>query len=180
MISLTFSSLFLYSQDSTITLSKFEKFTSQTGRMFKTETKEVGKIKDILIAKVKTTDVETGESLEAIRIHQNKTMLMTTYTFGVLYIDKEEIDGVVKSLGFYLNQMKTGKPKYEPRFSYVTSNDVEVNCFYSEGVSGGWAVNLNKNYHYTRATVAGSVILLKNKDIDDFVDLMGKAKDAVL
>lgn len=165
-----------YSQDSSRLLSKYEKFSSETGVMYKTETKDVTKIKDITISIVRTTNLENNQSVMALQIFQKNMMMFTPISLGILYIDLDEIEGVSKALNFYKEQIQKGKPQYQPYFSYLTSNDIQVNCSYFEGSFGGWSVVLSQRYHYLKTTISGSVITIKNKDIDDLADAILRAK----
>jgi hypothetical protein len=181
ILCISFFSIICRAQDSTISLSKFEKFSSQTGVMLKNETKYIGKIRDIKVYKVRTTDLETNQSLSAVKIDQRKSALMTIVSTGLLYIDIDELDGVSKSLQFYLKEIKNSKPKYEPFYLYTTSNDVQVHCYYEDVPNfSGWFVGLSKQYHYSKETIPNTRISLKNKDIDDFVELITSAKSAEL
>jgi hypothetical protein len=160
-------------QDSTIALSKFEMFSNQAGKMFKNESQSIGKTVGTSIFKERTTDLATGETHSAIKIRQNKYSHYST-----LYIDVDELDGVSKALDYYIQQMKKGKPNYAPVFYYTTSNDVVVSCSYDEGglLGGGWDVNVHKIFHNTRYPVASSYVYLKNRELDDFIETIQKAK----
>jgi hypothetical protein len=178
LISSFLFSSFCFSQDSTIVLSKYEKFFSETGKMYKTETKEIGKVKDITISLVKTTEVSSGQSISAIQIFQKNMMMFTPISLGVLHVDIDEIEGVARALKYYQEEIKKGKPQYQSSYYYLTSNDIQVSCSYFEGSFGGWFVSLSQRYHYIKTTVSGSLITIKNKDIDDLVELIEKSKDS--
>src|SRR5687767_1532000 len=71
--------------DSTVSLSKFEAFTSRSGTMIKSEEFEVSSQKEYKLLISKTTDVESAVSLKAVQIHQTKNMfLIGQFTSGVL------------------------------------------------------------------------------------------------
>jgi hypothetical protein len=106
-------SLFSLSQDSAVIQSKFERFSSSTGKMYKWETIEIGNIRDIKVSISKVIDVETGQSEKAILISQIKSMMFTVISAGVLTIDMQEIDGVAKALGLLPDSYK-GKQTEKP------------------------------------------------------------------
>ncbi|MEO8174246.1 MAG: hypothetical protein ABI581_14225, partial [Sediminibacterium sp.] len=99
--------------------------------------------------------------------------------FGSLYIDYDEVDAVQKALNFYLTEVKTKKPKNDPRYLFTTTNNVMVSCSYLSVIFGsGWYVSLSQKYEYLPGTVPNSTITVKNKDIDDLVEAINKAKQS--
>jgi hypothetical protein len=180
LIIITIISTSAFCQDSAVTLSKFENFTSAVGKMYKYETIEIGNIRDIKISISKVTDIASSLSVKAIRVTQNKSMLGSVYSYGILTIDMEEAEGVYKALEYYLKVVKE-KPKYLPGYYYFTTNDIVASCTLVEGPYGsGWYVGLSQRYHYLKTLVPNSSISVKNKDIDDLVDLIKKAKETEL
>lgn len=150
------------SQDSTLSLSKFEEFYGKTGIMTRTDQGKIGEILDLNVYLSRVTDLSTGDTLKAVNIVQNSSIFLSSINFGLLYIDFDEIPGVIKALEYYIQQIQQGKPKHNPYYEFVTSNDVLVGCSYNDaGLYSGWNVALSKRYKYFRATVPSSKKLFK-------------------
>ena len=174
LASLLFSA-FSYGQDSTIALSKYEKFSAGTGHMYKEETIDIGKVRTTWIAVSKATDMENAASVRTIKVIQNNPETGKC----TIYIDMDEADGLCKALEYYLVVMKD-KPKYLPVYSYSTSNDVVAICNLNQGPYGqGWHVYLAQFYQGRRSRVLGSAIELRVKDVDDLIAFIKKAKETV-
>jgi hypothetical protein len=167
----------LFSQDSAILQSKFERFSSSTGKMYKYETEEMGGTKEIKISVSKVTDMEKALSEKAILISQTKSILFTPYITGILTVDIEEIDGLLKALDYYKTEIKGTKPKNDLLYIYVTSNDIVLSCSYTESFNTGWTLIIYQRYHYLKTGIPYTNVVIKNKDIDDFATLLIKAKN---
>ncbi len=165
--------------DSVRVLSKFEKFYTQKGSMVKIESNKLGSVSDIEISLQRVSSMENGKYVMALVLTQTRTALFSYVGFGSLYIDFDEIEAVQKALNFYLQEVKTKKPKNDPRYLFTTTNNVMVSCSYVPGAFGsGWYVSLSQKYEYTQSTAANSTITVKNKDIDDMVEAINKAKQS--
>lgn len=165
-----------YSQDSTKTLSKYERFSAVTGTLFKTETKEIKKVKELTVSLVKTTHLGSGQSVSAVQIFQKTTSVFAAGNLGTVYIDTDELEGVINALKYCLGQIKKGKPQNQLAFSYATANNVQISCAYSEGGSvEGWFIGLSQRY-----AKGGGMLTLRNKDIDDFAEAIINAKTTAL
>ncbi|HYH13591.1 MAG TPA: hypothetical protein VD794_00130, partial [Flavisolibacter sp.] len=131
-------------QDSSIALSKIEVFSSRPGRLIKTEIKELGVVSAVAVAKVKAVDVASGESFSAIKIYGNWSEPIPTVSSKAVYIDLEELDGVINALSYFLEEAQKAKPVNNHYYSYVTPGDVEFSCFYSGSGFGFWDFNIGR------------------------------------
>lgn len=171
-----YTTIHAYSQDSTLTLSKFEKFYTGTGKMTRTDHGKVGDIRDITVSLHRITDLESGDTSKAVSVHQGPAPVYSAIVLGNLYVDLDEIPGVIKALEFYRSEIKKGKPKYQPYFVYVTTNDIVVSCSYAEmGMFSGWSVSMSRRYTYSKVYVPGSGVTVRNKDIDDLANLLNES-----
>lgn len=74
LISLTVSKTYAQARgDSSLELSKFEKFKSRTGKMFRTDHGHVGETKRLSVDIHRVIDLENGDSSKAIVIKQINT-----------------------------------------------------------------------------------------------------------
>ena len=149
-------------------------------KIYKYETIDIGKVGDIKVSISRVTDIESGKSARAILVSQLKVPLLGAINVGSLIIDLEEVDKVITALDFYMVEIKKGKPKHSPLFEYVTSNVVFVSCSFAAGAFGMWYITLHKQYHYLKSEIGGSTVKLKNKEIDNFIEMVKKAKQAEL
>ena len=165
-----FVTTFSIAQDSILSTSKFEEFYSKTGTMYKRESLELGKIRAIMISAVRITNLETNDFAEAIQISQS-----TLNNSGVITIDKEEISGINKAFVFYFEQIKKGKPKIATSYFYYTNNNVAISATYTPNMNNVWSISIYKRYKYINATVDGSEIFFRGKEIDDFIEMFRMA-----
>lgn len=164
-------------QDSTIALSKFEQFTSETGTMYKRETLEMGSVKNIHVYATRVSEVGNSTYAKAIRVIQSITQSDVNNVTASLTIDLDETEGIYKALEYYLTVIKN-KVQYSPAYFYITKNDVVASCnFIVEKYTADWSVSLSQRYHSLKSVVPGSSITVKNKDIDNLVELIRKAKE---
>lgn len=167
---------FVHGQDSLRTLSKYEKF-SVPGKLYKIETKDIRKVKDITVSLVRTTEIESKKSITAIQLYQRNTSVFSSNDLGAIYIDMDDLQGVSDALKYYQTQIKGGRPQNQSYFIYSTSNGVLINCTYLEGNSPGWSVSLGHRYPSSKNTMGGSAVL-KNREIDEMAQALQEAKSA--
>ncbi|MEP6584127.1 MAG: hypothetical protein ABJA90_07660, partial [Ginsengibacter sp.] len=162
-------------QDSTISLSKFETFSSQPLKILKIETKEIGSVGSWMVTKLKTTDAATGINVSAVKIDQkffnNVPEIVNPTT---LYIDIEGLDSVINALDYFIKEQNIQKPEGYLEYSYFTSADVKVSCYYA----GNWRFEISKVYQKLRSPVAGSVITFNKKRITELVELLRQSEIA--
>lgn len=176
LLLIAMTSIFANAQDSTLSKSKYEKFTSRTGVMLKMETIPAGEAKDYRIDIFKSTDIQTGETLKAIFMKQEKNMfLVGKYTTHLLIIDWEEAGDFLKALKFQKELLET-KPQNDVTYSYSTKNGVvAVASFNKSGMFEGWNIAFSRVYEYSRLTIDGSTVTLKNKDLAVIIRLFEEA-----
>lgn len=164
-------------QDSTISLSKFETFSSQPLKILKIEIKEIGSVGQWMVTKLKTTDAATGISVSAVKIDKNFFNIVPEIVNPTtLYIDIEDLDSVISALDYFIKEQNIQKPAGYPEYSYFTSTDVKVSCYYA----GSWRFELSKVYQKLRTPVAGSVITFNKKRITELVELLRQSEIAKL
>jgi len=165
----------LKAQDSTIR-SKYENFVSKSGQMIKTTWQDVDKVKDTKITLITSTDVEKGNIVKALYLSQNKSFLLSPISSGSLYIDFDELPEFIKALKYLNQQINNEKPSNLTTFSYSTINGVTATASYStESFMKGWSFGLSQVYKYSRASMAGSNIILKGKEIDSLIEAIEKS-----
>src|SRR5688572_29419453 len=168
LLTFLLSSCILRGQDSTIQKSKFEVFTSNTGRMIKTEIFEGGSQKDYRVNVIKATDLESNASALALEIFEPKyNLLVGTYRSSVLYIDWDEVPGFLKALKLQLPLLDT-KPSNDVVYRYATSNGVITTCSFNTikiGPSSGWHMSFSRVYKYIRMEVDNSAVIIKKKEL---------------
>ena len=164
-------------QDGGRILSNYEKFSTPTGKIYKTETKEIRKAKDVTVSLVRTTDIESKKSITAILVYQKSISTLYPGELGAAYIDIDEVAGVADALKYYQSQVKTVKSQDQNSFTYSTTNKVQFSCFYVEGGSTpGWSVSISQPFHPKNS--AGGLTTLKGKDIEDLAEALAAAKSA--
>src|SRR5215217_5324743 len=110
-----------FAQDSTIALSDFEKFSSQGGRVLKTEFKRVGVIGTYMVAKARTTDPVSGHSAIAVIIDYDRSSIAALVNPKSLYIDLDDVDSVAFALTYFIKELDQQQPDDDLRYSYISS-----------------------------------------------------------
>jgi hypothetical protein len=174
LLLITFCSIFPLAgicQDSTITLSSFEIFSSQSRKMLKTEVREVGEVGNILVSKLKTTDIMSQSSVYAISIgyHNN----------NMIYIDIEDLDSVITAMTYFMEKVNEIKPDGTLHFGYITKGDVEVSFDYAKW-SGTWRFSIGKVYKVLRTGVLNTNISFNRRRVSELISLLNQAKTVVL
>jgi hypothetical protein len=168
-----------FSQDSTITLSHFEQFSSQNGRLLKTESKLIGEIGGLMISTIKSIDANTGQQAAAIMIGTDNDFLPSLVHTRLLYIDSSEVDSVIQALSYFIAEEGKQKPGSNVRYSYITATDVEIASFYSS-TFGNWRLRIGKLYQKLRTPVTGGNIVLNKRRVTDLVEILKQAKSTIL
>jgi hypothetical protein len=165
-------------QDSTLSRSKYELFALKAGVLYLNEEVPAGSIKKIQLVARRLTNVETKESVKAIVISEKLGSFFGPLTYGDLYVDFEDLDAVIKTLTLYKEIIKEKQPKNKPTYTFSSNNDVSITCTWSDGTYlNEWQVLMSRRYKYSKALIMGSVIGLRNKDLDEIIGLLTTAKD---
>lgn len=161
-------------QDSTITLSQFEVFSSQPNKILKTEIKEVGSFGWHTMNLFKTTDLTSGSSAYAIRMGKFSDWgIPPLVDPTVIYIDFSDVDTVIHVLEQF--RMEAEKPKpTSVHFSYITSNDIKLSYAYDR-LGNMWHFTMNKVYKSLRTSVPHTAISFNKKRFPEFIELLKKA-----
>lgn len=176
LLSLIFFSVKTFAQDSTIILSDFEKFSSQNGKVLKTEFKRIGIAGSYMVAKVKTTDIFSGQSASAIIIDYDRSNIQSLINPKTLYIDVKDVDSIAFALTYFIKELEKQDPTTYLQYSFISSKDVQVSCRY-HSFSNNWQFEIDKIYRYLRTHVAGSSINFNKKRAAELADLLIRAKD---
>jgi hypothetical protein len=166
------------SQDSTITLSKFEIFTSQPNKLMKTEIRETVSIGSTLLSRVKATDLTSGENASAIKISTERTSDMTPINTKAVYIELNDLESIISALTYFSREVNQPKPETNAYYSFITSNDVAFTCSYSYSGFGFWNIEIGRIYPKLRTPVAASTYSFSKRRIDELIKLMSFLKQA--
>jgi len=150
-------------QDSTIAYSKFEIFTSQAGKLLKTELKEAGNFGPRPVTVFKTTDIMSGISAYAVRLGYMNAVDMPILIYPkALYLDFDELDSVINVLTYFLTETEKPKPTNNLQLSYTTANDIVFFCSYDK-IYNSWGFDIGKVYKHLRTYIPGTSITYHNK-----------------
>ncbi|MCW3115694.1 MAG: hypothetical protein JWR18_4090 [Segetibacter sp.] len=171
LISLAFLS---NAQDSTIALSKFEKIATTAGNFYRIEERILGSVKTHTVTVVKIRNVISNESLSVVRLSPERANAYSTpiVSNSNFYIEKEDIQPLLKSLEYYNDLLKKQDVLSGAYFSYITSTDVRFLCKYEEGVFSNSYLSVSKLYQSLRTPVQFSTIRFSKKDIERLIDLL--------
>jgi hypothetical protein len=165
----------IYSQDSTITLSQFEQFTSQPNRIIKKEIRTIGAFGWRNINVFKATDMTTDSSIYSIRMNYfNNDGLYNSIRSYNTYIDFEELDTIIDVLSKFLSVAKDVKPAQATQYVYITANDIEFAAYYDVS-NESWQYTMSKLYKYLRTHVPETMEQFNSKRFGTFVKLLKEA-----
>lgn len=167
-----------FSQDSSIALSRFEQFSSRSGVPLKRESKSVGTVRGIRVYKVRTTDLSTGDRVQAINLtpiafsDEQEPLIR----IGKLYIDMEDTASLLQALQTFSNEIKKGNISLiDFTLSYTTSNDVRFYVRYDHTSISPWDLMVGQQFRNLRSLVPGSVTSVGRREIDDLIFLIRTA-----
>lgn len=165
------------SQDSTLTLSQFELFTSQPNKLLKTEIREIGNVGWTNINLFKTTDLLSGSSAYAIRAgNYNNGYMPALIAPSALYIDLGTLDTVIAVLDQIMSEADKPKSASDVQFTYTTSNDIVFTGSFDRA-SNYWNYEIGKVYKNLRTYVPGTTLTLTKKRFTELVSVLKKARD---
>lgn len=159
-------------QDSLITFSKFQEFSSRKGALLKTELQHFGSVKSVHIAKVKTTDVASNIAFSAIRMAPYGTNSESITRKGNFYIDMEDVDSVLQALHYFLAETKKPKPSTDFTFTYSTSNDIQFSCSFNQNNLFSWSMEVSQLYPHYKSIVPGATYSFNKRDIENLIGLI--------
>ncbi len=174
-----FATINLFAQDSTVSLSKYEQFLSNSGRMIKTELFDIDGNKSYKIQINKSTDLQNGSFVKAVTITQQKNFfLIGNVSTGVLYIDWDEFPEYLKGVKFIQSQLDS-KPERATTYQYSTINGVTASAiFQTEVQPKGWSIYFGQVYKYSRQFRYSFFLPLK--DISDLVKMLESVEKTTL
>jgi hypothetical protein len=173
-------SMTCHAQDSSnITLSKYEKFVSASGKLIKIVTLDVDKVASAKITVATATDIQAGTHYQSVNLLQVKGGFLIPGNIGSITIDMDELPDFINALKYIQGQVEGKKPSNETSFIYSTTNGVIISStYYTSGfMMKGWNVSFSQVYKYSRVPISTSTIVLKNKEITDMEDALRKASN---
>jgi hypothetical protein len=148
-------------------------FTTQPGKILKTEIREIGTVGNIVVAKLKTTDVGSQSSIYAIRIDDN--YFNSIITPATLYIDIEELDSVITAMTYFMEEANRLKPDVSLHLSYITKADIAVSCDYTKWSENG-RFSIGRIYKVLRSAVPNTSISFNRRRVPELIALLNKSK----
>jgi hypothetical protein len=160
-------------------LSNYEEFISRTGTIIKTEELLLGKVHQLQIKYFKSTDLSDNSFAESVYILGPGT---TFWTFGgSLWIDKHELPGIIKAFEFYKAQIEKSKPANIESYYYSTKNRIVATSYYEpRAIIRGWYLSIYQRYKYIPDIIPEKKFELKEKDVDDIIEILKKSLEVKL
>lgn len=118
--------------------SKAQEFSSSSGKLIEKEWSRIGDIKGMKISAVRYRDLITSNSVSAMRIEMEVKDKYTTDT-KIAEVDKDEIDGLLKSLDIIKREVSTTKRDRYTEIVFTSRTGFQAGCYY-EDQKGAWTV----------------------------------------
>jgi len=118
--------------------SKAQEFSSSSGKLIEKEWARLGAIKDMKVSAVRYRDLITANSVSAMRIEMDVKDKYTTDT-KIAEVDKDEIDGLLKSLDIIKREVSTTKRERYTEIVFTSRTGFQAGCYY-EDQKGVWSV----------------------------------------
>jgi hypothetical protein len=164
------------SQDSTITLSQFEKFIGHTATYTKTTFSTVGEFGSYKILKLVATEISTGKRSMALKLGSIFEGPFSHLIDAMsIYIDSAELDPVISTLEAFLIEVEKEHLTNDQVLNYTTLNDIHFTCYY-ERFNNRWSFSMNKIYQKLRTHVPGTYVSINKKRMKEFLSLLKQAK----
>lgn len=161
--------LLTFAQTSTTSneLSNAERFSSKAGTLIQKEFVELGSVKNTEISVVHYTDLNTLDSISAVRF---KYVVSTSYSTDtkIAILDSDEIEGLITSIKMMKDRVFTTNPTNYTEIIYKSRGGFEAGCFSSKK---GWSTYLKLERFDSK-----SYVFLKNEDFTELLSLLEEAK----
>jgi len=164
LISLLLLSTIVFSQEKKI-LSNTEIFSAKCGTLIEKQFIEIGECKSIKINVLKVKDLNDGTTFSAIRL-EYESVDRYTKTSKISILDKDEIDGLIKSIKNLNSVFKTNRDTYT-EITFKSRTGFECGAFYTKK----W-----KTYVKLEKYDSDSMVFLSTDDILNFLSLIEQAK----
>ncbi len=148
--------------------SKAQEFSSGSGKLIEKEWSRIGEVKEMKISAVRYRDLITTNSVSAMRFEMEVKGKYTADT-KIAEVDKDEIDGLQKSLEIIKKEITTTKRERYTEIVFTSRTGFQAGCYY-EDQRGTWSVFV-KIERFDK----DSYIFMSPEDLDSLILLVNQA-----
>ena len=159
-------------QDSTISLSKFQVFSTQSGKLFKTFQQSIGYLNTMTVDLLETRDLQSGETRKAIRLSSDQAVETRFTERNALYIDMEDLPALIMALDTFAKEISSGHNDERQKYHFITSNDIRFSLSYQDGLFSAWHFEINQQYRYLQNTRPGYGFYLGKRNLEDLLSIL--------
>ena len=163
-------------QDSTITLSKFEEFSTAKGRLLKIELVSIGGMGTLNSEYLSATDLNTRETRTAVRFRYGWRPTSGLIEKDWVYIDREDLPVLLTALDTIKKELAVASLPTQQSFSIVTSNDIRISLRYDEGIlSSGWAIYISQLFKHLRSEIPWKTFRINTRYLEALQEIVTKS-----
>jgi hypothetical protein len=137
----------------------------QPGSFVNIVTDTIGSTQGINVGVITATDLNSGKKQRSVCFVAGTSFTAIFFSTSNTQIDIEDLNSFVNALEKMKNIADTKMPVALQRYQYVASNLTVLNMENRFGNKSKWDITIYKRYKYFDATVPGTVLQIRGKDI---------------
>ena len=165
------------SQDSSITLSRFEAFVAQPEINIKVVAAPLSELSFYKLSKLVATDLASGRRSTALKLQSKReNFILPLVEAKGIYIDSAEVNIVIHTLEGFLSETEKEAPMHEVIFRYRTGSDLQLSCYYEKLYEGRWVFEIDKVYQKIHSSIPGTQFSFNKKRMKEFLGVLKLAQ----
>lgn len=165
-----------YAQDSLVSLSRFEQWGKQPGKMLATELQLVGTINLTEFYVITRSDLQSASQQKAVLIKHMTNRLTDVADVRTLYIAPDDLPGVIRFLDSMVVRAGKEIAPGERLFTYVTNDNLQLGLYQREGVTD---LYLGRLLLEQKTVFMPSVFSFNRRRVADVLSLLRQSADVM-
>lgn len=165
--------------DSSYGHSRFQQFLMEPGRMAHIGTYRIGVLTSVEVGSLTATDLHTGEKKRAVCFLPGSLFNNGAFSSNNTQLDVDELTPFISMLDTVNKINFSNKLKGLLEFRYVSSGLTEIVAANRPNNLRHWEVSIYRRYKQFQAPVPGSVINIRESDIEPLLQLLTRYKAAL-
>jgi hypothetical protein len=165
--------------DSSYGHSRFQQFLMEPGRMAHIATDRIGALASVELGSLTATDLNTGEKKRALCFLPGSLFNNGAFSSTNTQLDVDELTPLISILDTVNKINFSNKLTGVLEFRYVSSGLTEVVAANRPSNQRRWEVTIYRRYKQFQAPVPGSVISIRESDIEPLLQLLTRYKAAL-
>lgn len=114
--------------------SKYSMFSEKSGMLLKHEFYDLGKVEDLSLEAVISTDVKTDTKIAAVRFENFHFISINAGNiYYVSVLDSEELESCIDALGFMVAVSESKAPEVYTEYNYISVEGIKISLYTDKG-----------------------------------------------